>query len=251
MGGAPWPGQSRYTGCVTGPIAAVYVALLGLAWPTLDLAWAPGAAVKVAQAKTQSPTIVDKPIAFDDERKKLTIEYRQIHQDPEIDDITIEPTMIVLHYTAGGSAQATWRYFNDTYLESGRKQLRAAGAVNVSAHFLVDRDGTIYRLVPETWMARHCIGLNHIAIGVENVGDGKKYPLTRAQVEANAELIRYLVKQHKITHLIGHYESRRFEKTPLWVERDPAYRNVKPDPGEAFMRKVRKKVADLELKGAP
>jgi len=26
--------------------------------------------------------------------------------------------------------------------------------------------------MPETWMARHCIGLNHVAIGIENVGDG-------------------------------------------------------------------------------
>ena len=29
-----------------------------------------------------------------------------------------------------------------------------------SAQFLVDRDGTIYSLMPETFMARHVIGLN-------------------------------------------------------------------------------------------
>ena len=32
----------------------------------------------------------------------------------------------------------------------------------------VDRDGTICRLMPETWMARHVIGLNYSAIGIEN-----------------------------------------------------------------------------------
>ena len=36
---------------------------------------------------------------------------------------------------------------------------------------------------------------------------------------------------------------------PLYVERDPAYRNVKPDPGDAFMAKVRARVADLHLQG--
>ena len=39
-------------------------------------------------------------------------------------------------------------------------------------------------------MARHCIGLNHVAIGIENVGDGEKLPLTPAQVQADAALVR-------------------------------------------------------------
>lgn len=206
----------------------------------------PGIATRGA---ARAPVILDRPIAFGDERKRLTVEYRRIHQDPAIDDITIEPSMIVLHYTGGGSAEATWRYFNRTRLESRRKKLRGGGAVNVSAHFLVDRDGTIYRLMPETWMARHCIGLNHIAIGVENVGDGDRYPLTAAQVRANAALVRHLVATRGITHLIGHHESRALEGTPLFVERDPGYRNRKPDPGEDFMRAVRRAVADLGLRG--
>ena len=119
------------------------------------------------------------------------------------------------------------------------------------AHFVVDRDGTIYRLAPETWMGRHTIGLNHIAIGVENVGDGARYPLTRAQVEANARLVRYLAGKHAITHVIGHHESARMEGHAYWRELDPKYRNRKPDPGKAFMRKVRARIADLGLHGAP
>ncbi len=35
---------------------------------------------------------------------------------------------------------------------------------------MVDRDGTRYRLMPETYMARHVIGLNYYSIGIENVG---------------------------------------------------------------------------------
>ena len=124
-------------------------------------------------------------------------------------------------------------------------------AVNVSAQFLVDRDGTIYRLQPETRMARHCIGLNHIAIGVENVGDGDRVPLTDAQVAANAALIRDLAARFPITHVIGHSASHAMRAHPYFVERVRGYRNSKPDPGAGFLRDVRARIADLALAGAP
>jgi N-acetylmuramoyl-L-alanine amidase len=200
---------------------------------------------------TSGIQIIDKPIAYGEDRVELTIEYRRIHQDPAADTVEIDPKMIVLHYTAGNSATGTWNYFNKVRMSGDRAKLRKAGAVNVSAHFIVDRDGTIYRLVPETWMARHAIGLNHIAIGVENVGDGDKWPLTDEQVEANAALVRHLVAEHGITHLIGHYETRDLDGTELFVELDPKYRNSKPDPGREFMAKVRAEVADLALDGVP
>ncbi len=218
---------------------------------------APAAGSDAAPASPAKPAvspeleIVAKPIDYGDERKRLTIEYRQIHQDPDIDTFEIIPKMIILHYTTGNSAESTWRYFNRQRMGSGRKKLQKAGAVNVSAHFLVDRDGTIYRLMPETWMARHCIGFNHLSIGVENVGDGDKYPLTEEQVEANARLIRYLRGKYPITHLIGHHEYRDMEGHEYFLERDPKYRNRKADPGKGFMRSVRAKVADLGLEGPP
>jgi len=182
---------------------------------------------------------------------RLTIEYRRRHQDPKAADIEISPKVIVLHYTAGGSADGTFKYFSGNHMEAARPQLAAASDLNVSAHFLVDRDGTIYRLMPETRMARHCIGLNHLAIGIENVGDGKKWPLTAAQVEADARLVRFLAGRFPITHLIGHSEAQRFEGHPYFLERDPKYRTDKPDPGAAFMTAVRARVADLGLKGPP
>jgi len=195
--------------------------------------------------------IIDRPIEFGSERQKLTIEYRRIHQDTKADSVEIEPKLVVLHYTAGNSADGTWRYFNKIKMEGGRAKLAKAGKVNVSAHFLVDRDGTIYRLMPENWMGRHTIGLNHVAIGVENVGDGKKYPLTKAQEKANVALVRYLAGKHPITHLIGHYESMKMENHEYWLELDPKYRNRKGDPGKKFMAAVRKGLADLKLEGAP
>jgi N-acetyl-anhydromuramyl-L-alanine amidase AmpD len=101
-------------------------------------------------------------------------------------------------------------------------------------------------------MARHCIGLNHVAIGIENVGGGKGHALTRKQLAANAALVRDLVARHPtITHLIGHHEYRRMEGHAYWLELDPTYRNLKPDPGPAFMKKLRAEVADLKLEAPP
>jgi len=193
--------------------------------------------------------IVDAPIAWSDERARLTLEYRRAHSDPAAADLTIEPHVIVLHYTDGSSANATRAYFDAPRIEAARAQLARAGAVNVSAHFLIDRDGTIYRLQPETRFARHCIGLNHVAIGIENVGDEHAYPLTDAQVAADAALVRELVARFPITHLLGHHEVMKFEASPYYVERDPTYRNDKPDPGARFMALVRARVADLHLRG--
>jgi N-acetylmuramoyl-L-alanine amidase len=207
--------------------------------------------VLAAPAARGEPDIVDRPISWTREREALTVAYRRAHQDPAVDHSRIEPRVIVLHYTGGSSWKATWRYFDRTRLERGRAQLRKGGEVNVSAHFLVDRDGTIYRLLPETTMARHCIGLNHVAIGIENVGDGSRWPLTAAQVAANAALVRHLAGRHAITHLIGHSESNAMRRHPYWRERDPSYKNAKSDPGRAFLHKVRARLADLALEGPP
>ncbi|HYG98828.1 MAG TPA: peptidoglycan recognition family protein [Terriglobales bacterium] len=200
----------------------------------------------------QEIAIVDKPIRYDEERTALTLEYRRQHQGGDSKDVKIDPQVIVLHYTASESFDGAWKYFDRTRIESERALVAANGAVNVSAQFLVDRDGTIYRLMPENWFARHCIGLNQVAIGVENVGNGTTHPLTEAQVAANAALVRYLKQKFpKIEYLIGHSEYRRMEGTPLWSESNPSYRTPKSDPGDDFMKQVRAKVADLRLQGPP
>jgi hypothetical protein len=213
---------------------------------------APDAAIDAtedAAVAGNDPAIVDAPMRWSDERERLTLAYRRQHSDPDATDLAIEPRVIVLHYTAGGSAKATRGYFDNVRIEAARKELARAGAVNVSAHFVVDRDGTIYELQPATRFARHCIGLNHLAIGIENAGDEAKFPLTEAQVAADAALVRMLARRYRITHLLGHHEVMAFRAHPYYVERDAAYKNDKPDPGPRFMALVRARVADLGLRG--
>ena len=207
------------------------------------------ATMAAAPDATATLAVVDAPIAWSAERERLTLDYRRKHSDPHARDLAIAPRVIVLHYTDGGSAQATRGYFDHTRIEAARKELARGGAVNVSAHYLVDRDGTIYHLQPETRYARHCIGLNHIAIGIENVGNAKEFPLTEAQVVADAALVRDLAQRFAITHLLGHHEAMRFRDHPYFVELDRGYRNDKDDPGAAFMARVRERVADLGLAG--
>ncbi len=196
-------------------------------------------------------TIIDRPINFADERKQRTIAYRQRHQDAKATGIEITPQVIVLHHTGRGTLEESWNYFDPPTIDDSRPNVTAAGDVNVSTQFMVDRDGTIYRLMPETWMARHCIGLNHVAIGVENVGNDTAFPLTEAQVAANIALVRHLARRYAITHVIGHFEYQAFEGHPLFVEREPDYRTEKVDPGPAFMAAVRAGIEDLGLQGPP
>ncbi|NJD10967.1 MAG: N-acetylmuramoyl-L-alanine amidase [Gemmatimonadetes bacterium] len=212
---------------------------------------AAGALPLVLAACAARPEIVDRPVPFGARRQELTRAYIERQYGLKVEDITIVPRMIVLHWTASDRFDVSYNTFiPDT--AAGRPDLMKAGNLNVGIQFLVGMDGKTYRLMPETWMARHVIGLNYEAIGVENVGGGHGDNLTDAQIKANIELVRYLVKKYPtIEYLIGHHEYTRFEGTPLWRERDPTYRTSKVDPGERFMNAVRTAVADLKLKGPP
>jgi len=201
----------------------------------------------VLAAPPPGPNIVDHPIRFDEERIQLTLDYIHKHYGLKVEEITIVPKAVVIHWTGGPSLRGVWKGFNRVRARTTRKHLLRGGPLNVSAHFLVGRDGTIYRLMPETWMARHCIGLNYDSIGIENVGDGGRYPLTDKQLDANVALVRHLVSRHPIRYLLGHMEWKRFERAPFFRELDPSYRNAKADPGARFMRRLRHRLQDLHL----
>ncbi|MEA1918397.1 MAG: glycoside hydrolase family 3 N-terminal domain-containing protein [Campylobacterota bacterium] len=191
------------------------------------------------------------PIDFKEERIAMTKQYIDQHYGLHVKNINIDPKVIVLHWTAIDSLEDSYQRLKPQKLYSDRKDIVKAGALNVSAHFLVDRDGTIYQLMPDNIMARHVIGLNYSSIGIENIGgeDNIKEDLTEAQVQANIDLVTYLtLKYPNIEYLIGHHEYRLMEKTALWLERDAGYRTQKRDPGEKFMNSVRQGVKDLRLK---
>jgi N-acetylmuramoyl-L-alanine amidase len=185
-----------------------------------------------------------KPIAFGALRQQLTLEYIRQHYDPRASGIQIQPVMIVVHWTASGTLQSAWNAFNAETL-TGRADIARGGRLNTSAQYMVDRDGVAYQLMSETRMARHVIGLNRRAIGIENVGNND---LTAQQLEANALLIKDIARRYPIQYVIGHLEYGRFKGSGLWEERDPDYFTVKPDPGTDFMRRLRARLARDGLK---
>lgn len=205
----------------------------------------------VVSGCASSLVVHDRPIPFTDQRIDLTREYAQDRYGLSAESLRITPRMIVLHWTAIGTLEDSFGAFVPETLSDNRPDLTGAGALNVSIHFLVDSDGTAYRLMPETWMARHVIGLNHVAIGIENVGGEQSVDdMTDGQIATNIAIVRYLKKKYPtIEYLIGHHEYRAFEGHELWLERDDGYRTEKVDPGDRFMGAVRTGVRDLGLKG--
>ena len=153
----------------------------------------------------------------------------------------LEAKMVVVHWTGGETAKSAWNTFASSAL-GGRSDIKSGGDVNVSAHYLVDRDGTIFQLLPEDHFARHCIGVNHISIGIENVGGTSSTPLTTQQLDSNVALIKDLKQRHQIDVVIGHHEIKDFEEHPYFVETNPKYRSVKVDPGESFMDELRSRL---------
>ncbi|MCK4974670.1 MAG: N-acetylmuramoyl-L-alanine amidase [Sulfurimonas sp.] len=191
------------------------------------------------------------PIEFSDKRVELTKIYIKSHYDLDVKDIKIIPKIIVVHHTAIDDFKDSLSRFISQTLPTDRPDIQNAGAVNVSTHFMVERDGTINQLMPLDYMGRHVIGLNYNSIGIENVGgQNSKDNLTDAQLKSNIDLIKELKKKFKtIEYVIGHYEYRCFEGHDLWLELDDNYRTFKDDPATRFMNDLRENIKGF--KAAP
>ncbi len=193
--------------------------------------------------KHSTPLILDKPVLLTEYRKKLAREYSLMHYGEPSD--TIVPQAIVIHWTASDTWESAYNHF---YGEEAVRD-REYGLLNPASHFLVDRDGTIYRLTPETSLNRHAIGLNWCSIGIENVGGvNGKQDLTGAQLKSNADLVKYLKSKYpSIKYLLGHYQQDQARKAGLWRENMPGYYAGKADPGPDFMESLIKSTKDLGL----
>jgi N-acetylmuramoyl-L-alanine amidase len=75
----------------------------------------------------------------------------------------------------------------------------------VSAHYVIDRNGDIYQMVSDSDRANHCMGANQNSIGIEHVGS-QTDSLTAPQGAASEGLLRWLLQQYQIprTNIFGH-----------------------------------------------
>lgn len=127
--------------------------------------------------------------------------------------------MLVLHYTGMESCDAALERLCDPSAE-------------VSAHYLIDEDGTTYQLVPDEKRAWHAgisfwrgeTDINSASIGIELVNPGHDLgyrPFDEAQISTLISLCRTLIARHQIlpAGIVGHSDIAPGRKT---------------DPGELF-----------------
>ena len=71
-------------------------------------------------------------------------------------------------------------------------------------HFLVRKDGKVYRLRPEEKVGAHAYGANYNSLGICFEGDYMQEDMTEAQKEAGKELVAYLKNKYKISTVQAH-----------------------------------------------
>jgi N-acetylmuramoyl-L-alanine amidase len=138
---------------------------------------------------------------------------------PNFNERQLPVSMIVLHYTGMQSAEAALARLTDP-------------AAEVSAHYLIDEDGTIHRLVAEDKRAWHAgqshwrgiTDINSASIGIELVNPGHEFgyrEFAPAQIEALIPLLSEIKDRYEITrgNIVGHSDIAPTRKQ---------------DPGELF-----------------
>lgn len=155
---------------------------------------------------------------------------------------TINPKFIILHFTAGRSAETSVKWFKDTKAKA-------------SAHLVIGRDGKIYQLIDFDKKAWHAgvsewaelSGFNDFSIGIELDNPGRLtkvgekylswykkefskdnvvelthkheknptfwYDYTESQIEACFEVCRLLMAKYEIKDILGHDDIAPFRKT--------------------------------------
>lgn len=198
--------------------------------------------------------IIQMPIVFDNLRMKLTLEYIQKHYGHKIygesvPDINLRPRMIVLHRTNIDTLDGSYEALRPATLSEPERGAPdpTKKKLNSSVHYLVDKEGNIYSLMRDFYMARHVVGLDEIALGISNVGASES-SMTNAQLRADELLIRFLTERNNnIKWLIAASEAANFKGSGLWEELDNKYSEPDFDPGTEFMGRLREQLQKDKL----
>jgi len=190
-------------------------------------------------AGPRKPKIVEEPIPFPQKRKQEMAAYAQRHYGAGSYALK-KPRVIVEHVTVTNDYQSV---FNTFATDSPDVELHELPGV--CSHFVVDKDGTIYQLVPVSIMCRHTVGLNYTAIGIEHVGQTDADILgNKRQLRSSLALNRWLRCRYGIAadDVIGHNESL---SSPYHRERVARLRTqTHGDMTRASMQVYRRKLGD-------
>jgi N-acetylmuramoyl-L-alanine amidase len=157
----------------------------------------------LALAAPPKPHVVWKPIPYGATRRAEMAAYAKKHYG--IRSWVLRPRAIVEHVTATDSFSSAYSTFAADVPDAELHELPGT-----CAHFVIDRDGTIYQLVPLNVMCRHTVGLNWVAIGIEHVGvSDAEVMRDAAQMRSSLALTAWLMWRYRIllANVIGHNES--------------------------------------------
>lgn len=125
---------------------------------------------------------------------------------------TPEVSLVVVHGTVGSDA--------------GDLNWLTNPAAKVSYHYLIQRDGTIWRLVEEKdrawhagkshWHGRDDVNDFSIGIGLSNLGPGKEEHYTDEQYDSLGWLIHDLFIRYGPLDVVGHKDVSPGRKTDPW-----------------------------------
>lgn len=180
-----------------------------------------GAAEAERAGGVHPPKIKFDPIRYDKSRKRQMANYSRRHYGKREWRLR-RARAVVLHYTAGSSYESAWNTFNSNAPNLGERP-------GVCAHYVVDRDGSVYQLARRSVRCRHTIGLNHVALGIEMVQPDLDDPRRTArailrrkrQARAAVRLTAWLKQRHgiKMRNIVGHgtaNKSRLFKDREGW-----------------------------------
>lgn len=108
------------------------------------------------------------------------------------------PSMIVIHHAAHSSAT----------IEDIHSWHKKNGWSGIGYHFLIAKDGQIYRGRPENTMGAHCKSYNAVSLGICLQGNFEVEKISEIQFEALMILCHHLCNQYRISTVKGHKELR-------------------------------------------
>jgi len=161
--------------------------------------------------------------------------------------------ILVIHYTGMQSERESLKRLCDF-------------SSKVSCHYLINRDGKIFRLVPNEFSAWHAgkscwlkyKNINKNSIGIELVNKGHRFGYTnfsKKQITQLINLCKVLIKKYKIVNrnIIGHSDiaplrkkdpGEKFPWSTLYKKKIGIWHNLR----ERFLKKFRKKKTNKKEK---
>jgi N-acetylmuramoyl-L-alanine amidase len=184
--------------------------------------------------------IIKKHLPFAGWEEEYREYFQQYYRDSEL---SLKPGMIVLQFSGTENFSRLWHTFVNGGTYDGKKG-------HLSVHYIIDKDGSIYELMPPNRRVRGTYGVNHVAITVSLIGRNEQEIIdNNRQMRTSFALVRWLMNQHRIPKekVLAHTEvAVGKELVPEYTDfYDTKYPNHYPPnsqtrgPGRAYMFKLR------------